>query len=219
MVIISLYFKVFMNVNEKAEFNNTAGHVLVDNLIPGKQLKFNLVNIHAHTPSEHLLESIRNSIEIHFVHSLDSSFNATELGLDRTKLVIGVLFDATVRTKSEFIESMNLNDDSNAKLDIDKFLKEETSDQVYFYEGGLTTPTCDMVVNWFVFKKVAGSNTDQLEKFTECEHDNYRVLQELNGRPITLVSVAKTEETTNTGLYSVLAVIVACVFSFIVIFV
>ena len=195
------------------------GHILVDGIVPGTQLKFVLSNIHFHTPSEHTLESNRYSIEAHFVHSLDSSIDPVAIGLNRTKMVIGVLFDATSQTMSQFLYSLNLHNSSIANIDVTQFMTEESTNEAYFYEGSLTTPECNEVVNWVVKKRPVECTLEQLRNFTKSNDQNYRELQALNGRPITYFIIEQTEQKSTTGLYSVLAVIVACIFAFIVIFI
>ena len=66
------------------------GKLKVKGLIPGVELKYSLVNIHFHTLSEHTIDGKYYSIEMHMVHSLDKEFHHL---IDRTKLVIGVLFE------------------------------------------------------------------------------------------------------------------------------
>ncbi len=195
------------------------GHILVDGLIPDTQLKFLLNNIHFHTPSEHYLEAKQYSIEVHFVHSLDSAINATAISLNRTKLVIGVLFDATVQVTSPFLASLGISSNNAANIDVKRFLTNEINNEAYYYEGSLTTPTCDEVVNWVVMKDIAGCTPGQLQNFTKFESGNFRVLMPLNGRTISYFRNEIPKEDDNSGLYSVLAVIVACIFAFIVIFI
>jgi len=86
--------------------NGNAGYILVTGLA-AKELKFNLSNIHFHTPSEHAFDSKLASIEAHFVHSLDTNYNNPG-DIKLNKLVIGVLYNATVNVKNTFLESLGL---------------------------------------------------------------------------------------------------------------
>lgn len=70
---------------------------------------------------------------------------------------------------------------------------------VYFYEGGLTTPTCDEVVNWFVVADVIQIPQAQLDDF-EAEADSVdltlsaaREVQALNDREVYHVEIGCTD--------------------------
>ena len=180
---------------------------MVEGLVQGKQLKFFLSNIHFHTPSEHALESKQYSMEAHFVHSLDPTVNAPALGLARTKLVIGVLFNANSRINSPFIESLKLKNASMVDINVTHFLATETTNEAYFYEGSLTTPGCDEVVNWVVKRRVVAFSKEQLEEFTEEGEENYRMLMPLNGRPISTFTIGAISSATTIS--STLALIIA----------
>ncbi len=77
----------------------------MDGLVENKTLKFELVNIHFHTPSEHSFDGKKRQIEGHFVHRLASS-----MGGDLTMLVIGVMFNSTTGRESSFLKSLKLKD-------------------------------------------------------------------------------------------------------------
>lgn len=58
-------------------------------LVKGKALRFNLVNVHFHTHSEHTINGKPYPIEMHIVHALDKN---SGVNLKHNKLVIGVFF-------------------------------------------------------------------------------------------------------------------------------
>ncbi len=79
----------------------------MDGLVTGMQLKFDLTNIHFHTPSEHAIDSTKYSAEGHFVHTLNTAYTSpTNFSL--TKLAIGVMFDASSNVADPFIDTLNL---------------------------------------------------------------------------------------------------------------
>lgn len=80
---------------------------MVTGLISGQTLKFNLANIHCHTPSEHTIDGVQYSMECHFVHSLDTNYSGGS-GNNYNKLVIGVFYDATKGQQNTFIDGMGL---------------------------------------------------------------------------------------------------------------
>lgn len=72
-------------------------------------------------------------------------------------------------------------------------------DDYYRYSGSLTTPPCNEVVQWTVVKDTIKINKDTMEKMIEFSKtktgdlvvDNFREIQPLNGREITLYSADK----------------------------
>ena len=55
---------------------------------------------------------------------------------------------------------------------------------VYHYSGSLTTPPCSEVVSWFVLKEKIQLSADQLSQFEAILDNNFRNVQNLNGRKI-----------------------------------
>jgi len=78
-------------------------------------------------------------------------------------------------------------------------------DEFYYYQGGLTTPTCDEVVSWNVFTKTIPISTSQLAVLRTLVdssgvtlNDNYRPPQPLNGRTVCKRSATTSSETSIT---------------------
>lgn len=60
----------------------------------------------------------------------------------------------------------------------------------YHYEGSLTTPPCDEIVDWFVYTEVfpiSKKNYDRLKEAIHQGHSNSRSVQRLNGRQPVIV--------------------------------
>ena len=71
-------------------------------------------------------------------------------------------------------------------FDIKSFLEKLESHEFYHYEGSLTTPTCDEIVEWIVYKTpvfISPKNFDTLEAHLGVSNRN---TQDLNGRKIRL---------------------------------
>merc|ERR1712002_1137910 len=87
------------------------------------------------------------------------------------------------------------------KIRLDDFIPAVCeTDEFYYYQGGLTTPTCDEVVSWNVFTKTIPISTNQLAVLRTLVdssgvtlNDNYRPPQPLNGR-----TVCKRSSTTSS---------------------
>ena len=137
---------------------------------------------------------------MHIVHTLKSDFLDT-LGTSlRNKAVVGIVFkvDDTSTLATFFNDwSPSYADDSTKTFD---FNMKKTMNGLfdgkgtyYAYEGSLTTPTCDEVVNWYVFPDPLPITSVQLKainayfkgdlKFANGNGNN-RVIQPLNDRTV-----------------------------------
>ncbi|KAI7731119.1 hypothetical protein M8C21_011355, partial [Ambrosia artemisiifolia] len=144
--------------------------------------KYNLVQCHWHTPSEHTIDGKRYDAELHFVHSNDQKQLA----------VIGVLYK--IGESDPFIEKMS---ESKFKgLDADGSdlgnvtASNTTSSNKYFrYAGSRTTPPCSEGITWTVAEKVRTISKDQIKMLKGAvDHKfekNARPIQKLNGRTVT----------------------------------
>jgi carbonic anhydrase len=54
----------------------------------------------------------------------------------------------------------------------------------YHYAGSLTTPPCSEVVNWYILKNNITASAMQLSQFSSILKNNFRNIQDLNGRTI-----------------------------------
>ena len=126
------------------------GHTIQINLKAGGSLiidgqKFELLQYHFHTPSEHVLNGKHYPMEMHFVH-IDSN---KEPG------VIGLFF--TEGNKN--IELQKILDNAPKEINAEKHVSSVTVNpsaffpykmEYYHYFGSLTTPPCTEGVSWIV---------------------------------------------------------------------
>jgi len=163
--------------------------------------------------SEHTVNGKAYPLEIHFVH-YKSSYTSVGDALanvanDTSALaVLGVFVQVSsdVRAVSEDLESLLsklaevTHEDDETELEsgfsLDDFIP---CDRTFFrYDGSLTTPTCNEVVVWTVFKNPIYVTADKLAEFrtlyatnsTSAEQiqltHNFRPVQNLNGRTVSL---------------------------------
>jgi len=159
--------------------------------------------------SEHTVDGKRYFAEVHLVHfkseygdigrSLYHSDGLAVVGhflevVDTTdetpmdKFLQNIVGENLLEESSEFEFYFNLAD-----LGLTDF------DDYYRYSGSLTTPPCNEVVQWTVVKDTIKINKDTMEKMIEFSKtktgdlvvDNFREIQPLNGREITLYSADK----------------------------
>lgn len=169
---------------------------------------FTLLQLHFHwgdsstKGSEHTVDGKAYPLEVHLVFTNDkykgdsAQFLSKEDGL----AVLGVFFKEgdespgvkTLLTKISSVYNSNTNTTVDASgINLQQLLPKST-DKFYRYKGSLTTPTCNEVVTWTVFKDVLSVSSAQLAEFRKMNSVNggkvtinYRVPQPLNGRKVT----------------------------------
>lgn len=143
--------------------------------------KYNLVELHFHSPSEHTFNNVRYNMELHMVHVAE----------DTTKLVFAVLFQIGL-TESSFLKSVfNHGLPKNhgkrvmtRNIDIGELFAPGT-ESIFVYPGSLTTAPYSEDVTWCVCDQVFEASASQLAMFRKVIHgDNNRALQDLMGRKI-----------------------------------
>jgi len=147
--------------------------------------KFELVQYHLHTPSEHTIDGEYFDAEVHLVHMNEA----------RTTLsVIGIMIKQGNESQlsSSFFEDMIHQQHFDSEQQFTKvqafdptiFLKELSSSQYFYYKGSLTTPPCSEDVNWFVMKTPLLASPDQISRLKTYQAHNSRPLQPVNGRKV-----------------------------------
>ncbi|CAB4058367.1 unnamed protein product [Lepeophtheirus salmonis] len=134
--------------------------------------------------SEHVMDGFQYPIEVHLVH-LNTKYGAT------------IEEALSVANKSDNLALTDIQSEGS-KVDVKSFALEKllpTDLNTFFsYEGSLTTPRCNEVVAWTVFKKKHMMSSEQLGEFRkligggEPLVNNYRDVQDLNGRQVDFYS-------------------------------
>jgi carbonic anhydrase len=140
-------------------------------------MKFNLIQIHFHTPSEHAISGKRFPLTGHFVHATDDG----KLG------VLGVMFEEGAANKAlDQILDVAPGQKSDQPMtqaevvDPTDMLPADRS--VYRYMGSLTTPPCSEGVNWHVLSKPITASKMQIAKFAALMGDSARPVRAVNNR-------------------------------------
>jgi carbonic anhydrase len=161
-------------------FNN--GHTIQANYDPGSSLtlngvRYDLLQFHFHTASEHAIGGKHEPMEIHFVHR-----NA-QGGL----AVVGVLLKAGGEHAAYAPIFQSLPPQASqpapvagATVDANQLLP---SQHTYWrYNGSLTTPPCTEGVTWLVMNTPIELSDAQIGAFTSIFPNDERPVQPLNGR-------------------------------------
>ena len=180
-------------VNASIEFNYQSvplevinnGHTVQVNYAKGSSVKidgqkYELVQFHFHTPSEHTVQGKAYPMEAHLVHQNDSGEYA----------VIGLFIEAGTENKLmatiwDRIPAIgSVKKIGERSIDVSRLLP---VNQVHYnYIGSLTTPPCSENVNWYVMKEPIQASEQQIEQFRAMYNFNARPAQPLNHRVVRL---------------------------------
>lgn len=143
--------------------------------------EYSLVEIHAHTPSEHTLDGDGFPMEMHLVHR----------GPTGKLAVAGVLFRLGRANPAvqQFIDAVPARaGDQNypdTTLDLSGLLPSTLSH--YSYPGSLTTPPCTEGVRWLVMSEIQEASREQIDQISTLtgSRANNRPVQPLGARTVT----------------------------------
>jgi carbonic anhydrase len=140
--------------------------------------RWELVQFHWHTPSEHEIESRDTPLEMHLVHRR----------ADGANLVLAVFMKRG--DKNRAIEPMfrDLPEQPNETREVSRVRLRDllpAGRESFRYAGSLTTPPFTEPVRWVVFAEALRLSRRQIEAFRELFEDgNSREPQPLNGRKV-----------------------------------
>ncbi len=142
---------------------------------------YKLLQFHFHTLSEHTVEGRRGEMELHVVFRNEHDHDDLA--------VIGVLFK--IGSPNPFLEKIiaaGIPQLTGAVGGEVKGLRlhEAFTDlsSYYTYSGSLTTPRCGEGVRWIVLKQWAEMSPEEFEAFRHVLGNDFRPLQQRNGREI-----------------------------------
>ncbi|MBV9305989.1 MAG: carbonic anhydrase family protein [Acidobacteriaceae bacterium] len=159
--------------------------------------RFRLIEFHFHTLTEHTVAGQYGAMELHAVFQDPNTQKLAVIGvlykIGRANRFLAKLLTAGLPVKSNSppvtIEKLNIGD---AFTDTSSY---------YTYPGSLTTPGCSENVTWFVLKQWAQMSAAQFEAFHGILGNNFRPIQELNGRLIRgTIKPGNSPEEQNTPL-------------------
>jgi carbonic anhydrase len=136
-------------------------------VVEGK--RYDLLQFHFHTPSEHTVDGRAFPLELHLVHQAG----------DKSLAVIGVLMNdgtsnAVLGRFWDKIPKAAGEVDTGVTIELKDLLPRATND--YFtYAGSLTTPPCSESVRWIVLQQPAQASRAQIAAF--------RAIFPMNARP------------------------------------
>jgi carbonic anhydrase len=151
------------------------GHTIQVNYDKGSSLtldgkRYELLQFHFHTPSEHMLDGKSFPLELHLVHQ----------AADKNLAVIGVMMTEgaphTLLTKFwERLPRSAGEVDTNLTFNVQELLP-RSLDDYFTYSGSLTTPPCTESVRWIMLRRPVEVSKTQIAAF--------RSIFPMNARPV-----------------------------------
>ncbi len=139
--------------------------------------RFDLQQIHFHTPSEHKVAGIPYDFELHLVHK-----NA-----EGRLAVVSVLFEeggAAPTLEKILLAARREAGTAGEEIAIDANVFLPKKRNYYNYQGSLTTPPCSEGVRWFVLAQPMAIGAKQVDAFVSLVSFNARPVQPLKGRRV-----------------------------------
>ena len=159
------------------------GHTVQVNYAPGSSItvkgkRYELLQFHFHTPSEHAVGGEHVLMEVHFVHrSADGQLAvvAAMMNAGEENLALREIWHGMPQRRAAERESANITINARDLLPRDR--------TYYRYIGSLTTPPCSEGVNWLILQEPITVSTEQAERFAKAvQGNNARPLQAVNNR-------------------------------------
>lgn len=149
---------------------------------------YEFLQLHFHTPSEHLVDGVTYPMEMHLVHSRpgDSADDPP------TYLAISILvkMGEPNRFLEEFLDAIPAEAGKSAEIH-DVYLHDMfpagfdlENIHYYHYRGSFTTPPYTESVEWLVGKEILEAGPDQIQRINLLEGNNARHVQALYTREI-----------------------------------
>jgi carbonic anhydrase len=145
-----------------------------------KGARFELLQFHFHSPSEHTVGGKHFDMEMHLVHK----------SAEGKVAVVAVLIqqgqnNTAYETIWDYLPTPeNRERVADATVDATALLPENRD--YFHYDGSFTTPPCTEGVLWLVLKQPVELSTEQITVFRQVIQGNNRPVQPLNGREIEL---------------------------------
>jgi carbonic anhydrase len=160
-----------------------------------------LRQIHIHFPSEHAVDGVKHAAEMHLVHQRQDHWGAS--AFNNSDILVAAVFFDIGPTESPLLKQFGLpkvdhehdvqigwEETLEEPLDLLRGLGPVLKGDYFRYEGSFTTPPCDEVVKWFVFKTSLSASQEQFASFKHVFPNpaNSRPVRPLNGRQVGLNS-------------------------------
>ncbi len=153
------------------------GHTVQVNYPLGSYIKlgterYELLQFHFHTPSEHQKDGFNYPMEVHLVHR-DGEGNFAVLGVIFQEGETNPALNILLKNLPKKVGKQEIH--RRASLNPARFLPGNT--EFYKYSGSLTTPPCSEGVLWMVFKQPIDASAEQIQQLNDLMGNNARPIQ------------------------------------------
>ncbi len=149
--------------------------------------RYGLLQMHWHTPAEHVIEAEELAAELHLVHQND----------DRALLVAGIVYrlgEANPALQRVLESTPAAGGEARGIAELPAADYAPTEPGFYHYDGSLTAPPYSEPVLWYVSCAVETLSTAQAEQLQALTNGpNSRPLQDRNDRPISCVGCVQSD--------------------------
>jgi carbonic anhydrase len=175
--------KMYIQNDKKAIKVATVDAADSSNYLVFNKSRYNLVDFHFHHKSEHLINNVADSMEVHFVYQNRETKALVVVGLlisqgNTPNLALTTIWDEFPPRGN--YEKHNLN----MPVNIARIINYSSADGYYSYVGSLTTPEYAEGVAWIVMKKRLMLTASQIQEFATYYPDNARKIFPVNNRLI-----------------------------------
>lgn len=201
---------VRMHYERHDELVRPTGHTIQVGELGGGDLDldgddFAFVQMHFHTPSEHLIDGITFPLEAHLVHQREAEDGSIELA------VVAVLFregdeNPVLRAVLGAAERATTAHPSHATVDVAELFRpdgldgDEGEPHGYFaYDGSLTTPPFSENVRWLVMENLHEASPEQIQELQRMEGNNARHIQGVHRRTVDHLGSSEESATSPHG--------------------
>ncbi len=167
------------------------GHTIQVNYDPGSTIEVNgttyeLKQFHFHAHSEHTIDGKAYPLEMHLVHQSAAGQLA----------VVGVMAEAGAANDPLAAVWENMPTAADETVHVDTLINAADllpSELTYYgYDGSLTTPPCSEGVKWHVLTTPIQLSTAQLDTMATLLHNNFRPVQDLYARDVTVDTISNS---------------------------
>ncbi len=154
----------------------------------GLVYRYDLANVHYHVEAEHQFQGKLYEFEMHMVHAKNETY-LKEMGVmddpdKRNKyLVVGIVVKVSGTEENDLIKRLQISTNKTIdNLNFNKIVKEIK--RFYHYEGGLTTPGCNEIVNWVSIADIFTMTQAQFDPIKKWLYEKFPTGNDRPPRPI-----------------------------------
>ena len=166
---------------------------------------WNLFQFHFHAPAEHTIDNQQYDLAMHNVFQKSNG--------EGQYIVVAILWELDTNAEDDsFITSLNLANVAGTTVPISNvglssLYAWTNSQQKFNYQGSITTPGCEELVEWMVVRTIKKINQSQLDLFRTLwasnmsfanGNGNNRLIQDTNRRPVFLIGYEAENTTIST---------------------